>query len=166
MNLRIQLPCWVAIGLIFSACATLETGGSGPDFALIKCPVSPAQASTAQIHANRYLAAVASGHRPPPRNRYVAVTTLSPNKKQTAAYVKKRQAAAADAAAKHETLPAKWAEPSQLKCVCIFDTQSRQFVGTVCYVISSEPAIGEIARFESMSAEFVGTGAEPPPASR
>ena len=163
MNLRIQLPCWVAVGLIFSACATLETGG--PDFALIKCPVSPAQASTAQVHVNRYLAAVASGHRPAPRNRYVAVKILPPNKAQTAAYIKKRQAAAADAAAKHETLPAKWAEPSQLKCVCIYDTQSKQFVGTVCYVISSEPAIGELARFDTMSAEFVGTGEEAPPAS-
>ena len=48
MNLRIQLPCWVSLGLLFSACATLETGG--PDFALTKCPVSPAQASTAQAH--------------------------------------------------------------------------------------------------------------------
>jgi hypothetical protein len=163
MNLRIQLPCWVAIGLLFSACATLET--EGPDFALIKCPVSPPQATTAQVHVKRYLAAVASGHRPPPRNRYVAVKTLPPNKKQTAAYVKKRQAAASAAAAKQEVLSAKWVEPSKLECVMIFDTQSKQFVGTVCYVISSEPALGELARFDTMSAEFVGTGAEGPPAS-
>jgi len=163
VNLRIQLPCWVAIGVIFSACATLETGGGGPDFALIKCPVSPAQVSTAQVHVRRYLAAVASGRRPPPRNRYVAVKTLPPNKAQSAAYIKKRQAAAADAAAKHEALPAKWAEPSQLKCVCIYDTQSKQFVGSVCYVISSEPTIGELARFDTMSAEFVGSGGETPP---
>jgi hypothetical protein len=141
MDLRIQLPCWVGIGLLFSACATLET--EGPDLALIKCPVSP-------------------GHRPPPRHRYVAVKTLPPNKKQTAAYIKKREAAAAAAAAKHEALPAKWVEPSKLKCVMIFDTQSKQFVGTVCYVISSEPAVGEIAHFDTMSAEFVGTGAEAP----
>ena len=138
--------------------------GGGPDFALIKCPVSPAQSSTGQAHARRYLAAVAAGHRPPPRNRYVAVKTLSPNKKQTAAYIKKRQAAADAASAKHEALPAKWVEPSKLECVMIFDTQSKQFVGTVCYVISSEPAIGEIARFDTMSAEFVGAGAESPPA--
>ena len=164
MNLRIQLPCWVGIGLLFSACATLET--EGPDLALIKCPVSPAQASTAQVHVKRYLAAVATGHRPPPRHRYVAVKTLPPNKKQTAAYIKKREAAAAAAAAKHEALPAKWVEPSKLKCVMIFDTQSKQFVGTVCYVISSEPAIGEIAHFDTMSAEFVGTGTEAPPANQ
>jgi hypothetical protein len=161
MDLRIQLPCWVSIGLLFSACATLET--EGPDLALIKCPISPAQTATAQVHAKRYLAAVAAGHRPPPRHRYVAVKTLPPNAKQTAAYIKKREAAAAAAAAKHEALPAKWVEPSKLKCVMIFDTQSKQFVGTVCYVISSEPALGEIAHFDTMSAEFVGTGAEAPP---
>ena len=34
MNLRIQLPYWVGIGLLFSGCATLET--EGPDLALIK----------------------------------------------------------------------------------------------------------------------------------
>jgi hypothetical protein len=164
MHLRIQLPSWVAMGLLFSACATVETGV--PDLALIKCPVSPAQASTAQGRVRRYLGAVASGHRPAPRNRYVAVTTLSPNEKQTAAYVKKRQAAAADAASKNEALPAKWTEPSKLKCVMIFDTQSKQFVGNVCYVISSQPPIGELARFDTMSAEFVGTGEEPSPASQ
>ena len=164
MDLRIQLPCWVGIGLLFSACATLET--EGPDFALIKCPVSPAQASTARVHVKRYLAAVASGHRPPPRHRYVAVKTLPPNQKQAAAYIKKRQAAAAVAAAKHEALPEKWAEPSKVKCVMIFDTQSKQFVGTVCYVIGEEPPIGEIARFDTMSAEFVGTGGESAPGNQ
>jgi hypothetical protein len=164
MNLRIQLPYWVGIGLLFSGCATLET--EGPDLALIKCPVSPAQASTAQVHIKHYLAAVASGHRPQPRNRFVAIKTLPPNKKQAAAYIKKRQAAAAAAAAKNEALPQKWVEPSNLKCVMIFDTQSKQFVGTVCYVIGSEPPIGEIAHFDTMSAEFVGTGAEAPPAGQ
>jgi hypothetical protein len=52
--------------------------------------------------------------------------------------------------------------PAQV-CVCIYDTQSKQLVGTVCYVISSEPAIGELARFDTMSAEFVGAGTEAPP---
>ena len=164
MNLRVQLTGLLGLGLMFSGCATLEPGT--PDLALINCPVSPAQASTAQVHVNRYLAQVASGHRPPPKSRYVAVKTLSPNKKQTAAYIKKRQEAKEAAAAKNEALPAKWVEPAQLKCVCIYDTQSKQFVGTVCYVIASEPAIGELARFESTSAEFVGTGAEPPPAGQ
>src|SRR5258708_12055853 len=92
MNLRIQLPCWVGIGLLFSACATLET--EGPDLALIKCPVSPAQASTAQVHVKRYLAAVAAGHRPPPINPFVAVKTLSPNKKNTADSITKLQSTA------------------------------------------------------------------------
>jgi hypothetical protein len=164
MDLRIQLPCWGAIGLLFSACATVET--EVPDLALMKWSVSPAQASTAQVNIKSYLAAVASGHRPQPKNRYVAVPTLSPNQKQTAAYVKKRQAAAADAASKNEALPAKWVEPSKLKCVMIFDTQSKQFVGNVCYVISSQPANGELARFDTLSAEFVGTGEEPPSSSQ
>jgi hypothetical protein len=163
MNLGVRLVCLLSTGLLFSGCETLEPGT--PDLALIKYPVSPAQASTAQLRVNHYLSAVASGHRPPPRSRYVAVKTLPPNAKQTAAYIKKRDAAREATAAKNEALPAKWVEPSQLKCVCIYDTQSKQFVGTVCYVIGSEPGIGELAQFESQSAEFVGTGAEPPPST-
>jgi hypothetical protein len=35
---------------------------------------------------------------------------------------------------------------------------SYQFVGTACYVVASEPTVGEVDRFETASAEFVGQG--------
>jgi hypothetical protein len=40
----------------------------------------------------------------------------------------------------------------------IFDTQTKQFVGAGCYVVAGEPVVGEIDRFETASAEFVGQG--------
>ena len=142
--------------LLFAACTTVEP--SAPNIALIKCPASPEQVSVAKAHVNRYLKAVASGHRAKAKNRYIAVETLRPNKKQTAAYIKKRKAAAAEAAAKNEPVPSKWVEPSQLSCVCIFDTESKQFVGTDCYVVGSLPAEDETDRYDTISAEFVGVG--------
>ena len=49
-----------------------------------------------------------------------------------------------------------WAEPSQLRCLMVFDTQTRQFVGSGCYVVPSEPSNGKVETFETVSAEFVG----------
>jgi hypothetical protein len=52
--------------------------------------------------------------------------------------------------------PARRVEPAQLHCLMVFDTQAREFVGSGCYVVSSEPLAGDVAKFESVSAEFVG----------
>ncbi len=50
------------------------------------------------------------------------------------------------------------AQPSQLRCLMVFDTQTKQFVGSGCYVVASAPSIGEVEKFETVSAEFVGQG--------
>jgi hypothetical protein len=38
----------------------------------------------------------------------------------------------------------------------VFDTQTRQFVGSGCYIVSGGLSNGEITQFETVSAEFVG----------
>jgi hypothetical protein len=40
----------------------------------------------------------------------------------------------------------------------VFDTQTREFVGSGCYVVSTAPRTGEVRQFEAVSAEFVGYG--------
>jgi hypothetical protein len=76
-----------------------------------------------------------------PPQRFISVETLRPTKKQLEDYSQKRTA-----------------EPSQLRSLLVFDTQTRQFVGSGCYVVPSEPSIGEVAKFETVSVEFVGQG--------
>jgi hypothetical protein len=49
-------------------------------------------------------------------------------------------------------------EPAQLRCLMVYDTQTREFVGSGCYVVSTEPLAGAVSKFESVSAEFVGHG--------
>ena len=55
-------------------------------------------------------------------------------------------------------LPPRTAEPSQLRCLMVFDTQTKQFVGSGCYVVTSEPSIGDVEKFATVSAQFVGHG--------
>ena len=106
---------------------------------------TPEQKATAEQEVEGYLAAVKKGRKHAATQRFISVETLRPTKKQLEDYSQKRR------------LP-RTAEPSQLRCLMVFDTQTRQFVGSGCYVVPSEPSIGEVTQFETVSAEFVGQG--------
>jgi hypothetical protein len=109
---------------------------------------SPEQQSTARKRINDYLVRVHKGQRRAAAHRYISVETLRPTKAQSQDYLKKR--AQGEAAA---------ADPAQLRCLMVFDTQTKQFVGSGCYVVESLPTPGAVTQFESTSAEFVGQGA-------
>jgi hypothetical protein len=78
-------------------------------------------------------------------HRYISVETLRPTKTQLEDYFQKQRSP-------------RTADPSQLRCLMVFDTQTQHFVGSGCYVVLSEPSIGEVTKFETVSAEFVGQG--------
>jgi len=118
---------------------------------------TPEQEATAKKRVKDYLVAVQKGRRRAATHRYIAVETLRPTKKQLADYVKKR--AEAKSTAGGTQLSSRWVEPGQLRCMMVFDTQSKQFVGSGCYVIGSLPPVGTVAKFETVSAEYVGTAA-------
>ena len=118
---------------------------------------TPEQKAAAQKQVQLYLAAVKKGRKHAASHRYIAVQTLHPTKKQLQDYVNKR-AAVKSAAANGETqLSNRWVDPDKLRCMMVFDTQSRQFVGSGCYVVASTPPAGTTARFETFTAEFVGS---------
>ena len=99
--------------------------------------------ATAQEQVQDYLLAVKKGRKHAATHRYISVETLRPTKKQLEDYTKKQ-------------LPQRRAEPSQLRCLMVFDTQSKQFVGSGCYVVTDKPSIGDVEKFETLSAEYVG----------
>jgi hypothetical protein len=105
-------------------------------------PTSEQQATAKQQVAS-YLLAVKKGRKHPATHRYISVETLRPTKKQLEEFTR-RQA------------PTRRVEPAQLRCLIVFDTQTREFVGSGCYVVDTAPLAGEVAQFETMSAEFVG----------
>ena len=103
------------------------------------------QMATAQQQVQDYLLAVKKGRKPAATHRYISVETLRPTKKQLEDYAKKQ-------------LPQRPAQPSQLRCLMVFDIQSKQFVGSGCYLVTGTPSIGDVEKFETVSAEFVGQG--------
>jgi hypothetical protein len=102
------------------------------------------QMATAQEQVQDYLLAVKKGRKHAAAHRYISVEALRPTKKQLEDYTKKQ-------------LPQP-AEPSQLRCLMVCDTQAKQFVGSGCYVVTGKPSIGDVAKFETVNAEFVGQG--------
>jgi len=48
------------------------------------------------------------------------------------------------------------AAPSKVYCVMIWDTETRQIVGTDCYAVTGLPAEGQVARFDAYTAQYVG----------
>ena len=109
---------------------------------------SSEQQSIARKRIKNYLLAVQKGKRRAATRRYVSVETLRPTKAQSEDYLKKRAQSRAPAA-----------DPAQLHCLMVFDTEAKQFVGAGCYVVESLPTPGTVTNFESASAEFVGQAA-------
>jgi hypothetical protein len=117
---------------------------------------TPEQQAAAEKEVQAYLDAIKNGRKHAAAHRYIAVQTLRPTKKQLQDYINKRAAAKSSAANGNAKLSNRWVEPGQLRCMMVFDTQSKQFVGSGCYVIGSSPPAGTTAKFETFPAEFVG----------
>ena len=118
---------------------------------------TPDQVTAAQKQVQTYVAAVHKGRRHPATHRYIAVRTLNPTKVQLADYEKKLADAKSATASGESQLSNRWVAPDKLRCVMLFDTQSKQFAGSGCYVIAGTPPSGTVAKFDTYSAEFVGT---------
>ena len=148
----------VVLVAILCGCSNLEQSNVLHNLYLIICKPSPEQQGTAQQRVQHYLSSVKEGHQPAPKHRYIAIQTLNPTVKQKLIYVTKKTKAKMAAEANKETLPASWVETEQLRCLMVYDTESAEFVGSGCYVVGSLPAPGTLAKFESVTAEFVGEG--------
>lgn len=149
--------CYLVLGWLVSGCAALTGPHGFGQRVLLIWKVTPAQTEAAQTRVNQYFTAVAHHQKPRPKRRYVAVQTLDPNPKQQLKYLQSRAAAQAKAESEDKGLGPEWVEPSQLHCVMVFDLETHEFVGGVCYVVSSMPAEGEVNVFETYAAEFIAS---------
>ncbi len=57
-----------------------------------------------------------------------------------------------------DTVRSKEAPPRAKKTVMIWDTQSETLANTDAYDIETPPAVGQTAKFDTYSAEYVGSG--------
>jgi hypothetical protein len=143
-------------GALCSGCAGPGHRNPASRIYLIISESSPAQQAAAQGQVDRLTAAVRSGTRFGPTHRYIALLTLNPNKTQLEAYLRRRAEAEAAAEAQRRKLSRNWVDPSRLRCLMVWDTESQTFVNRNCYVVGSLPAIGAKTTFDDVSAEFVG----------
>jgi hypothetical protein len=115
------------------------------------------QRAEAKKRVRDYYAATRANRHRPAKKRYIAVQ-IRPAKSHIADYRQKRREAAAAARSAQESLSARWVAPESLKCLMIFDTQTKEFVGSHCYAVGALPAIGDSVKFDTFNAEFVGRG--------
>ncbi len=83
--------------------------------------------------------------------------TLKPTPAQRLDNEKKRAAAKSQAEGHGTSLPPTWVDPSQLRGVMVFDTQSKQIVGNNCYLIGPTLDPEQTLKFDAVTAEFVGS---------
>ena len=119
---------------------------------------TPGQLATAQKGVEKYLLAVEKHRKHAPTHRYVSVETLRPTRKQVDEYTNHRGKFKSKSGSDASKLTEHQVDPSQLHCLMVFDTQTKQFAGSGCYLVSNEPSIGQVTRFETASAEFIGQG--------
>jgi hypothetical protein len=153
---RSALPFLFLVLFLFAGCANAPSWSvSGArNIVLLICKISPEQQKTAETNIQHYQAR----KHPTTTSRYVAVDTLRPNKKQTETYVKKVAVEKQKADWNKEKLSDRWVEPVKLRCVMVFDTVSKEFVGSGCYVVGVTLQPGEVDTFETHSAEYIGSG--------
>jgi hypothetical protein len=140
---------------LFAGCTTGPSWSVGArNIVLLICKISPEQQKAAEANIHTYQ----TRKHKPTKSRYLAVDTLRPNKKQTETYLKKVAKEKQKADWNKEKLSDRWAEPAKLRCVMVFDTVSKTFVGSGCYVVGVSLEPGEIDTFETRSAEYIGSG--------
>jgi hypothetical protein len=161
MNSKFFLSLWMAGAALFvGGCAGLSGPNGLGQRVLVVCKTTPDQQAAAQKLSNQYFSQVASGKKPRPTRRYVAVQTLDPNEKQRGKYLQTRADAQKKAEQNGESLGAGWADPSGLRCIMVFDVVTHESVGTNCYVVGTLPTVGELNTYDTFPAEFVASSAE------
>jgi hypothetical protein len=81
--------------------------------------------------------------------RYLAVRTADPTPAQQTEIRKNMQKPGS-------LYSAPKAASSKVYCVMIWDTQTREVVGTDCYAVLSLPTPGTVAHFDTYTAQYVG----------
>ena len=92
MTRRIFTLAIAYVTVLFSGCETSWDYGSINNGYPNNYKFSPQQQRTAEMQVRRYEGAVKRGKRAAARQRYIAVQTLDPDRKQLEAYTKQREA--------------------------------------------------------------------------
>lgn len=168
----------VSIGLLTSACENLSPGenaglfgaaaGLATGIPLAAAGVDPAitiPVTAGAVAVAGVSAYVIAKHQASERQRKIAEQRARVYLAEQAQKQKEQEAAAAAAKTKQQKKPRYIAvqtvkeDTNQGKSqVMIFDTQSNELVGNNVYDLKSSPKVGQTTKFDTYSAEYVGTG--------
>jgi hypothetical protein len=174
--LRVNLPATslsVSIALVLAGCSDLPPGQPGAFAdgaaaggqlargAMVTSAEAQATGSTAGTIAAATIVILAK-HQATPQQKQIAVTRA----KVAVARLRKAQGGAGKSktAAKVprfivvDTVKDEHTTPQAAKAVVVFDTVTEEVVGNNVYDVKSTPPLGETARFDTFTAEYVGTG--------
>lgn len=167
----------VSIGLLTSACENLSPGenaglfgaaaGLATGIPLAAAGVDPAitiPVTAGAVAVAGVSAYVIAKHQASERQRKIAEQRARVYLAEQAQKQKEQEAAAAAAKAKQKkpryiAVQTVKEDTNQGKSqVMIFDTQSNELVGNNVYDLKSSPKVGQTTKFDTYSAEYVGTG--------
>jgi hypothetical protein len=114
------------------------------------------QLASAQEQIEDYFLAIKRQRKHAATHRYISVETLRPTKRQLEDYTKRWSEKILPTEPRQTGSSRRPADPSKLRCLMVYDTQTKQFVGSGCYLVSTEPSVGDVSMFQTVSAEFVG----------
>ncbi|PTX94925.1 hypothetical protein DB345_11495 [Spartobacteria bacterium LR76] len=167
----------VSLGLLTSACENLSPGenaglfgaaaGLATGIPLAAAGVDPAitiPVTAGAVAVAGVSAYVIAKHQASERQRKIAEQRARVYLAEQAQKQKEQEAAAAAAKAKQKkpryiAVQTVKEDTNQGKSqVMIFDTQSNELVGNNVYDLKSSPKVGQTTKFDTYSAEYVGTG--------
>lgn len=149
---HLSRPAVFAALLVFAGCATTtQLLTNLQDWAVGTYRATAQQIKVADMRAAAYFAknAPAEGEKYKGQ-RYLAVRTLDPTPEQW-------QEIRAEMSKPASRYGAPSSAPQKVHCVMIWDTQTQQVVGSNCYAVVKFPAPGETVRFDTYTAQFVGS---------
>jgi hypothetical protein len=179
MNRPVILSASISVALLLAGCESLpENETSGP-FRTGAAEQGGEMARAAGGNNNSLVAGssvtsvaiatvhVIAKHQADERQRQVAIERARAAQAKIAAQQKHAEEAAKKSGKKYvakkaaryiavDTVKNAQTSPGARKAVMIWDTQSEQIVGNNVYDVESAPSVGQTARFETVSAEYVG----------
>jgi hypothetical protein len=146
------LSAVICLGLLGGCETTRKLWASISDFAVGIYKATTHQTQLADQRATAAYERFSADQKIAPQRsgvRYLAVRTADPTPDQWAEIRRDMQKPAS------RYLGARKA-PDKIYCVMIWDTQSQEIVGTDCYAALKLPRSGELARFDTYTAQSVG----------
>jgi hypothetical protein len=144
---------------LLTSCTTLSTGLTKlRNYALGVYVATDGQRRVAEERAHRAWQQMKQAERAQAKQtRYIAVLTSGPTDTQLAQFSQTAKGLARSGI----YTSAYDVDPANVRCVMVWDTETKEVVGKNCYAVVKLPPSGEIAKFDTYTAQYVASPGAP-----